>query len=116
MATHVKFARDYDHTFPSRAMMKFRRGWEGPVKDEVAEAAEAAGVLADPADSLPRNVMQLRAIAKAEEIDLGDVTTADDIVAVIVAHRAGKLPGNLPAELGEPQALTPNLHEQGNSA
>lgn len=115
MATRVKFARRYDHTFPSRAMISYRAGWEGPVKDEVAEAAKAAGVLADDSDALPRNVPKLKAIARAEEIDLGTATTADDIIAAIVAARSAKLPGNLPPELAEPQALTPNLHEQGNS-
>ena len=109
MATeHVKFARAYDHTFPNRTMISYRAGWEGPVKQEVADGARDKGALSE--DGLPRNMPKLRGIAKAEGIDLGDATTADDIVARIVAHRSGLLPGNLPPDLAEPQALAPNLH------
>jgi hypothetical protein len=112
MATeHVKFERRYDHTFPNRSMLNYPAGWEGPVKQEVADAARAGGYLSE--DGLPRNVAKLRAIAKAEEIELGDASTADEIVALIVAARAGRLPGNLPSDLAEPQALTPNLHVDG---
>lgn len=114
MATeHVKFARKYDHTFPNRAMISYRAGWEGPVKQEVADAARDAGALSD--DGLPRNVPKLRAIAKAENIDLGEATTADEIVALITAARSTALPGNLPPDLAEPQALTPNLHVDGGA-
>lgn len=42
----VKFAKDFDYTWPSRAMTAFKAGWSGRVKAEVAEAAKAAGVLA----------------------------------------------------------------------
>lgn len=116
-ATRVKFARNYDHTFPNRSMISYRAGWEGPVKDEVADGARAAGALDEESEALPRNVPKLKGIAKAENIDLGDAATADEIVAVITAARAGLLPGNLPPELAEPQALTPNLHvdDGGNS-
>lgn len=37
--------------------------------------------------ALPRNVPKLRAIAKAEGIDLGEAGTVDEITAVIEAHR-----------------------------
>jgi hypothetical protein len=39
--------------------------------------------------SLPRNVMKLRAIAKKENIDLGDARKAAEIKAVILKARAG---------------------------
>lgn len=112
---HVKFARRYEHTFPNRAMISYPDGWEGPVKQEVAAAAREKGALSE--DALPRNVPKLRAIAKAEAVDLGDAATADDIIALISAARvaASTLPGNLPADLAEPQALTPNLHEHVDS-
>lgn len=41
----VKFARDFDYTWPSRAMTAYKAGWSGRVKAEVAVAAEKAGVL-----------------------------------------------------------------------
>jgi len=41
----VKFKADYDHTWPSRAVTAFKRGWSGPVKQEVATAAKKAGAL-----------------------------------------------------------------------
>ena len=116
MATeHVKFARNYDHTFPNRSMISYRAGWEGPVKQEVADAARDAGALTT--DGLPRNVPKLRSIAKAEGVELGEATTADEIVALIVAARANALPGNLSPDLSVPQALTPNLHvDDGNNS
>lgn len=39
----VRFTADYDHRWPSRARTAFRKGWEGRVKREVADAAIAAG-------------------------------------------------------------------------
>lgn len=86
----VKFIADYDHTWPSRAVTAFKAGMERTVKTEVGEAAVAAG--------------------KAEELP----------AATAPAKRgkpADTLPGNLPAALAEPQALTPNLHvdDTGNS-
>ena len=39
----VKFNRDFDYTWPSRAVTAFKDGWSGPVKDEAADAAIAAG-------------------------------------------------------------------------
>ena len=45
MAQKVKFAARFNYTWPSRAVTDFPEGWEGPVKDEVAEAAKAAGAL-----------------------------------------------------------------------
>lgn len=41
----VKFAADFDYTWPSRAMTSYKKGWQGRVKAEVAVAADAAGVL-----------------------------------------------------------------------
>lgn len=40
---HVKFEKDYDHTWPSRAVTAFKAGWSGNVKDEVAAAAIKSG-------------------------------------------------------------------------
>lgn len=39
------FAKTYDHTFASRAMMNFPAGWSGTVKQEVYDGAAAAGAL-----------------------------------------------------------------------
>lgn len=35
----IKFIRDYDHRWPSRAITAFKVGWTGSVKTEVAQAA-----------------------------------------------------------------------------
>ena len=52
MAKKVKFAKQYDHRWPSRAVTKFPAGYEGTVKDEVAAGAVAAGALTgDPSDA-----------------------------------------------------------------
>ncbi len=45
MAQKVEFAKQYDHTWPSRAMTKFPAGYAGTVKNEVAEGAKKAGAL-----------------------------------------------------------------------
>lgn len=65
--------------------------------DDYAKEWFKAGGKADDDDAdegdegaLPRNVPKLRAIAKAEEIDLGEAATADDIIAAIDAARAAK--------------------------
>lgn len=42
-----------------------------------------------PGGSLPRNVPKLKSIAKAEGVDLGGATKADEIQALILAKRAG---------------------------
>jgi len=90
----VKFTRDFDYTWPSRAVTRYPNNWEGRVKAEVAEAAVKA-----------------RAARR--------VATASTETDPPVGPRGGKLdkaapeptlPGNLPASLAEPQALTPNLH------
>lgn len=39
----VKFTRRYNHTWPSRAMTDYPEGYEGTVKQEVADAAIEAG-------------------------------------------------------------------------
>lgn len=39
----VKFTAMYDHNFATGGMMNFPEGHEGPVKQEVADAAIAAG-------------------------------------------------------------------------
>lgn len=41
----VKFKADYNHTWPSRAVTSYKRGWEGTVKQEVVDAAKKAGAL-----------------------------------------------------------------------
>lgn len=46
----VRFARKFDYTWPSRAVTAYPAGYQGRVKAEVAEAAEAAGVLETPLD------------------------------------------------------------------
>lgn len=105
MAQRVRFTDRYDHTWPSRSVTQYRAGWEGPVKDEVAAAAIAAGK-AEPAtetaamDALPSNFMALQAIARREEIDLGEAKSVPDVQAVIVAARKAKAD----AEREEPPA------------
>ena len=39
----VRFAKDYDHRWPSRAVTAYKAGFEGAVKREVGEAAVAKG-------------------------------------------------------------------------
>jgi len=85
----VKFERDYDHTWPSRAVTAYKAGYEGTVRREAGEAAVAAGAAKELSEATPP--------AKRTK-------------------PAETLPGNLPADLAEPQALTPNLHESGDSA
>lgn len=46
----VRFARNFDYTWPSRAVTAYKAGWQGRVKAEVAEAADKAGVLESPLD------------------------------------------------------------------
>lgn len=46
----VRFKANFDYTWPSRAVTAYRAGWQGRVKVEVAEAAEAANVLESPLD------------------------------------------------------------------
>lgn len=46
----VRFGRDFDYTWPSRAVTAYKADWQGRVKVEVAEAAEKAGVLVEPVD------------------------------------------------------------------
>jgi hypothetical protein len=73
----VKFSSDYHHTWPSRAMSSYPAGFEGVVKQEVADGAAAAGALvgsrkpAAASDELPRNVPKLKKIARDEGIDGG---------------------------------------------
>lgn len=90
----VKFRDTYHHTWPSRAMSSFPAGWEGVVKQEVADAAAAAGALvgsrAPTGDELPRNVPKLRKIARDEAIDVGEAKTADELSAVIAAERTAR--------------------------
>lgn len=121
----VRFDQKYDHTFASRAMVHYPAGWEGTVTREVGAGGIAAGKAVDITnetpgdDALPNNMPKLKGIAKAEGVDLTGIQKVDDIKSAILAKRAvapvETLPGNLPADLAEPQALTPNLHTQGNS-
>lgn len=89
----VKFSRRFDYTWPSRAMTSYPNNWEGSVKAEVAEAAVKAGAA--------RRV--------------GRPSTADAPPAgpnggkLDNAKPEPRLPGNLPADLAVPQALTPNV-------
>lgn len=119
----VTFAEAYDHIWPSRAMTRFPAGWSGPVKAEVAERAKALGVLAD--DAMPTDRAELERLAADEGVDVAAIEGTgargyvknEDIAAAILAARAPEtLPGNLPAELAEPSALNPALHDGGNSA
>lgn len=75
---YVIFTAKYDHKWPSRAVTAYRAGYRGNVKREVAEGAIAA---------------------KAAHAG-----TADDPGPELEPT----LPGNLPASLSEPDALTPN--------
>jgi hypothetical protein len=92
----VKFSADYNHRWPSGAETAYKAGWEGTVKAEVVEAATAAG-----------KARTVRAPAKPS-----DGTKAPRKRRRRRASAPATLPGNLPAELAEPQALTPNLHDQ----
>lgn len=124
MATErVTFAARYDHTWPSKAMTNYPAGWAGSVKTEVANAARALGVLAD--DALPTDREGLERLAADEGVDVAAIEGTgsrghvknEDIAAAILANRApATLPGNLPADLAEPSALNPALHDGGNSA
>lgn len=118
----VTFARDYNHTWPSRAMTKFPAGWSGPVKAEVEERARALGVLAD--DAMPTERADLEKLAADEGVDVAAIEGTgargyvknEDIAAAILAKRApDTLPGNLPADLAEPSALNPALRQGSNS-
>ena len=104
-------------------MTRFPAGWSGPVKAEVAERAKALGVLAD--DAMPTDRAELEKLAADEGVDVAAIEGTgargyvknEDIAAAILAARAPEtLPGNLPAELAEPSALNPALHDGGNSA
>lgn len=75
---YLIFDADYDHVWPSRAQTAFKRGHRGRVKKEVADAAIAAG--------------------KAREAKPDDEAPPKEPT----------LPGNLPADLAVPDALTPN--------
>jgi pyruvate/2-oxoglutarate dehydrogenase complex dihydrolipoamide acyltransferase (E2) component len=120
---HVKFASNYDHRWPSGAETAYRAGWSGNVKVEVAEAAKAAGVLAD--DAMPNDRPGLEKLAADEGVDLaaiegtgarGHVKNEDIAAAILAARAPDTLAHNLPAELAEPSALNPALHEGSNSA
>ncbi len=78
----VQFNRDYDYRFPSGVTIAFPSGYEGTVKQDVGEAAVKAGA-----------ATKLKGATPADERSEPEPT----------------LPGNLPATLAEPQALTPNL-------
>lgn len=90
----VTFARNYDHTWPSRSVTAYKAGWSGRVKGEVAEAARAAGAL----EGLPTVRAELDALAVAEGVDLAAIVGTgangrvvnDDVTAAILANRAGR--------------------------
>lgn len=108
----VKFTADFDYTWPSRAMTFYPNNWEGPVKEEVAEAAVRAGrarrtrLVADPAPSKGKGKGRPRKARRVEGIKGGKIDQAEP---------EPTLENNLPTELAEPQALTPNLHDADNS-
>lgn len=77
---YVIFDEDYDHKWPSRAVSAYKKGWKGRVKREVGEAA-----------------------IKAKKARKG---SPDDEAP----EPEETLPGGLPADLAEPDALTPNRH------
>jgi hypothetical protein len=79
----VRFTKNHDHTWPSRAVTHYAAGFEGTVKREVGELAERLG----------------RAEILERATDADERSEPDET-----------LPGNLDASLAEPQALTPNLH------
>lgn len=95
MATErVKFARNYDHTWPNRAMTAYKAGFEGQVKAEVAERAGAVGALDD---AMPTTRAELEKLAGDEGVDVSAIegtgsrgyVTNDDITGAILAKRAG---------------------------
>lgn len=88
----VQFTGDFDHVSDDRQVeTKYRAGWTGTVSKAIGEAAIAAGKANLMVEGEP--VGPRGGKAKAVEPD-------------------ERLPRNLPAELAEPQALTPNLHER----
>jgi hypothetical protein len=96
MAQRILFSARYDHRWPQGAETHYPAGWSGLVKDEVAAAAIAAGKAertAEPTaemEALPSNFMQLQAIARAEEIELGEANTVSAAQAVIMSARRVK--------------------------
>lgn len=89
----VKFTRRYDHTFPSGAMKNYPNNWEGSVTRDVAAGAIKAGAA--------------RRVSKPSTDETPPVGPLGG--KLDNAKPAPRLPGNLPAELSTPQALTPNL-------
>lgn len=89
----VKFARNYNHTWPNRAVTAFKAGWSGRVKAEVAERARAAGALDD---DMPSTRAELDKLATSEGVDLAAIVGTgangrvvnDDVAAAILAKRA----------------------------
>lgn len=59
-----------------------------------AKDGKAAAAAEADDGKLPRNVPKLRQIAKDEGIDLGEASTADDIIAVIEARRGPPPPAD----------------------
>lgn len=116
----VKFSADHDHEWPSGAVTAFKNNWEGTVKEEVAVAAVAAGkarrtrLVADPATAATKPKRKRRGKGgkpgRPRKVVEGVKGGAIDQAAP-----AETLPGNLAPALAEPQALTPNLHVDGES-
>lgn len=111
----VKFSADFDYTWPSRAMTFYPNNWEGSVKEEVAAAAVAAG-----------KARRTRLVAEQPTATTGTTTSKRKPRRArrVEGIKGGKidqaepeptLNNNLPVELAEPQALTPNLHDPDNS-
>lgn len=111
----VKFTRNFDYTWPNRSVTAYPNNYEGRVKAEVAEAAVAAGaarrtrLVTEPGET-PTKGKRKRSSgrgpgrprkARVEGVQGGKIDQAQP---------EPTLPGNLPADLAEPQALTPNLH------
>lgn len=110
----VKFSRPHDHRWPSGAETHYPENWEGSVKQEVAESAVAKGAARRtrlttkkvPAKRSSTGRKRGRPRRRVEGVKGGKIDQAQP---------APTLPGNLPPELAEPQALTPNLSEAGAS-
>lgn len=112
MATErVKFARNYDHTWPNRAMTAYKAGFEGPVKAEVAERARALGVL-DEAGAMPSTRDGLEKLAADEGVDVSAIEGTgarghvknEDIADAILAKRAGTV-GEIHHDEAQPGAV-----------
>lgn len=115
----AEFASDYTHRWPSGAETDYKAGWSGTVKQEVLDAAAAAGALVEskarraapdkPATTeTKRKRGRPRAAAKPTPAPAppAPLPPADDAAA-----RDEEAPG----AVGEPAALAPNIHVDADS-